>query len=82
MAKMNFKTIKMEIDRWNPIGLLAHAPSDEYDIESREITSKFQNDAEQNGMMIYEVFSEAFGTAFTKSLDECAGIAKRIQESI
>lgn len=62
--------------------MLAHAPPDEYDIESREIASKFQNDAEKDGVMIYEVFSEAFETGFTESLDECTAIAKRIQELI
>lgn len=79
---MNFGIIKREIDRWDPIGLLAHAPSDEYDIESEKIASKFQNDAEQDGMVIYEVFTEAFETAFINSVDECVEIAKRIQESI
>ncbi len=79
---MNYGIIKKEIDKWDPIGLLAHAPPDEYDIESEKIASKFQNDAEQDGMMIYEVFTEAFETAFTNSVDECVEIAKRIQESI
>ena len=78
---MNFETIKKEIDKWDPIDLLNHAPSDEYDIESREIFLKFQNDTEQNGMMIYEIFSKAFGQTFTKSVNECIGIAKRIMES-
>ena len=79
---MNFGIIKKEIDKWDPIGLLAHAPPDEYDIESEKIASKFQNDAEKDGMMIYEIFSKAFETAFTNSVDECVEIAKRIQESI
>ncbi len=79
---MNFDIIKKEIDKWDPIELLACTPPDEYDIESREIASKFQNDAEKDGVMIYEVFSEAFETGFTESLDECTAIAKRIQELI
>lgn len=79
---MNFGIIKKEIDKWDPIELLACTPPDEYDIESEKISSKFQNDAEQDGMMIYEVFTEAFETAFTNSVDECVEIAKRIQESI
>lgn len=79
---MNFETVKREIDRWDPIELLACAPPDEYDIESEKIASKFQNDAEQDGMVIYEVFSEAFETGFTQSVTECVEIAKRIQESI
>lgn len=79
---MNFDIIKKEIDKWDPIELLACTPSDEYDAESEKIASKFQNDAQQNGEMIYEVFLEAFGTTFAKSVDECVEIAKRIQESI
>lgn len=79
---MNFDIIKKEIDKWDPIELLACAPPDEYDIESEKIASKFQNDAEQDGMMIYEIFTEAFETAFTNSVDECVAIAERIQESI
>lgn len=77
---MNFETVKREIDRWDPIELLAHAPSDEYDIESEKIASKFQNDAEKDGMMIYEIFSKAFETAFTQSVTECIEIAKRMHE--
>lgn len=79
---MNFDIIKKEIDKWDPIELLACTPSDEYDAESEKIASKFQNDTQQNGMVIYEVFSEAFETGFTESLDECTAIAKRIQELI
>lgn len=81
--KMNFEIIKKEIDKWDPIGLLDYAPADEYDIESREIMLRFchdQHDIEQNGMIIYEVFSEAFGTSFTKSITECISIAKSIMK--
>lgn len=76
--KMNFDIIKKEIDNWDPIDLLSHAPPDEYDIESREILLKFQRSLEQNGMIIYEVFSKAFGTTFTKSVEECICIAKKM----
>ena len=78
--KMNFEIIKKEIDKWDPIDLLNHAPSDEYDIESKEILLKFHNNIEQNGMIIYEVFSKAFGTVFTKSVDECVSIAKKMMD--
>ena len=44
---MNFETIKKEIDMWDPIDLLNHAPPDEYDIESREILLNFQHGIEQ-----------------------------------
>lgn len=50
--KMNFEIIKKEIDKWDPIDLLDHAPLDEYDIESGEILLKFQHSIEQNGMVI------------------------------
>ncbi len=74
---MNFEIIKKVIDKWDPIDLLDHAPPDEYDIESWEILLKFQHSIEQNGMVIYEVFSKAFGMTFTKSVDECVSIAKK-----
>lgn len=79
-GKINFEIIKKEIDKWDPIGLLNHAPSDEYDIESRKILLKFQQSIEQNGMVIYEVFSKAFGITFTKSVDECVSIAQKMME--
>lgn len=79
---MNFDIIKKEIDKWDPIELLACTPSDEYDAESREIASKFQNGTQQNGEMIYEVFLETSGTTFAKSVDECVAIAERIQALI
>lgn len=78
--KMNFEIIKKEIDKWDPLDMLGYAPSDEYDIESREILMKFQHSVEKNGIIIHEVFSEAFGMTFTKSVDECICIAKRIME--
>lgn len=79
--KMNFEIVKKEIDKWDPIGLLSYAPLDEYDIECREIFSRIQNnDAKQNGMIIYKIFSEAFGATFDKSIDECVYIAKKIME--
>ncbi|MDO4398066.1 MAG: DUF1871 domain-containing protein [Oscillospiraceae bacterium] len=78
--KMNFEIIKKEIDKWDPIDLLNHAPLNEYDSESKEILLKFQNNIEQNGTVIYEVFSKAFGITFTKSVDECVSIAKKIME--
>lgn len=31
-------------------------------------------------MVIYEVFSKAFGIAFTKSVDECVSIAKEMMK--
>lgn len=77
---MNFEIIKKEIEKWDPIDLLNHAPSDEYDTESREVLLKFQHSIEQNGMIIYEVLSKVFGTTFTKSVDECVCIAKKIME--
>ena len=78
--KMNFEIIKKVIDKWDPIDLLDHAPSVEYDIESREILLKFEQNMKQNGIIIYEVFSKAFGTTFNKSVDECACIAKKMME--
>lgn len=79
---MKFDIIKKEIDKWDPINLLDHAPSDEYDIESMEILFEFQQDIEQNGIIIYDVFSKAFGETFTRSVNECVGIAQNIMSSM
>ena len=77
---MNFEIIKREIDKWDPIDLLNHAPSDEYDIETEKILLKFQDNTTQNGKVIYEVLSEVFGAAFTKNIDECVCIAQKMME--
>lgn len=78
--KMDFDIVKKEIDKWDPIDLLAYSPQDEYDFESKEISLKLQFDVKQNGIIIFEVFSNAFGDTFTKSVDECISVAEKIMK--
>lgn len=80
-GNMKFETVKREVDKWDPVDLLCHAPSDEYDTESRKIAQRFCGDAGQDGAMIRAVFAGAFGEAFEKNLDECICIAKTIEEN-
>ena len=77
---MDFDIVKKEIDKWDPIDLLAYSPQDEYDFESKEISLKLQFDVKQNGIIIFEVFSNAFGDTFTKSVDECISVAEKIMK--
>lgn len=78
--KMDFDIVKKEIDKWDPIDLLEYSPQDEYDFESKEISLKLQFDVKQNGIIIFEVFSNAFGDTFTKSVDECISVAEKIMK--
>jgi hypothetical protein len=78
--KMDLDIVKKEIDKWDPIDLLAYSPQDEYDFESKEISLKLQFDVKQNGIIIFEVFSNAFGDTFTKSVDECISVAEKIMK--
>lgn len=80
-GNMKFETVKREVDKWDPVDLLCHAPSDEYDAESRKIAQRFCGDAGRDGAMIRAVFADAFGEAFEKNLDECICIAKTIEEN-
>ena len=82
---IKFETIKKIIDQWDPIDLLYFAPKNEYDFEIRRILSSISYDdtIETLGNLIYEVFIDSFGNiSFSKSLEECKMIAKRILEEI
>lgn len=81
---MEFCTVKIIIDTWDPIDLLCcHAPPDEYDIEIRQIvlqSSYIDNiSAENLARIIHNVFLESFGEeVFTRSFDESFLIAEKI----
>jgi len=73
--------VKKEIDNWDPIGLLSHAPRDEYhsEIEAVEHLLKSSKDLGELAIGIYSVFLQAFGeVSFQKSLSECRRIAHKI----
>lgn len=48
--RVKFRMVKRAIDEWDPIGLLDYCPSDEYDLESREIADYWKP-----GMNVTEV---------------------------
>ena len=76
-------TIKAVIDDWDPIGLLSHAPSDEYHSEIKEIENCISSIAGQVELAteIYNIFIRSFGCdIFQKTLDECTQIANKIWE--
>ena len=74
-------TTQQIIDTWDPMGLLAHAPKDEYAGEIAEIEKSLPAcaDADALGERIYRIFALAFGIEnFQKSRAECKSIAKKI----
>lgn len=83
---VNKEDSKMEkaktiINEWDPIGLLGHAPNDEYEVEIAVIREalKVGLNAQELAKEIQKAFIKQFGDdVFKKSYDECLIIAKRI----
>jgi len=76
--------VKMIINEWDPIDLLAYAPSDEYhsEINAIEQLLKISADSESLAVGIYDIFHKAFGEdVFKKTHSECAIISKKIHAS-
>ncbi len=57
-----FKIVKKAIDELNPLGLLPHASSDEFDIESRKIAAQINSNStiDEITEVIAKVLSKAF----------------------
>ncbi|WP_010297827.1 DUF1871 family protein [Clostridium senegalense] len=79
---MTFYNIKKIIDKWDPLGLLDTAPSDEYDYETEQIFNFIKNtDNKEIAVLankIMKVFLFFFEDAFRNSYDECLSVAKEI----
>ena len=77
-----FNIVKKFIDEFNPMGLLPHAPDDEYDIESKEITCQINQNSTINEIAesISEVFSKWFDEKF--EIKECVETAEKIYQSL
>ena len=81
---MSYEKVKLVIDQWDPIELLAtHAPSDEYDTESKDIFEAIGENEELSvcelSKLIFNVFIKSFDEdVFVKTLGECREISKRI----
>ena len=75
-----FDIVKEVIDEYDPYGLLsAHAPNDEYDLESRKISKKLNknNTTDEIATIISEVFTDMFNKNFPK--EDFAGAALDIK---
>lgn len=73
---MNF--VKFVINDWDPIGLLFHAPDDEYHLEIEKIQHLLNStdDIDELAEGIIKIFTEAFSKEiFNKSIVECKQIA-------
>lgn len=81
---VSYEKVKKAIDEWDPIELLStHAPSDEYDGESKEVFTTLQRnpDIGISDLMrfIHDVFTRAFGDdVFKQTLSECAVVAEKM----
>ena len=73
--------IRFCINNWDPIGLMAICPPDEYEPEIRDIYKKFIEQKQDKlllGKIIFDIFKYYFGDTFIKSYDECNKIAALI----
>ncbi len=71
-----------EINKYDPIGLFPHAPSDEYSLEIREILEFIYSNEPLNKQMlgeaIYNVFVKEFSDVYKGTLDTCVLVASNI----
>lgn len=77
-----FQIVKKAIDEFNPMGLLPHAPDNEYDIETIEIASQINKNSSINEIaeVISKVLSESFGNKFEPK--KCISTAEVIYQSL
>ncbi len=78
---IDYSIVKRAIDNADPYGLLScHAPSDEYDIETKEIAEIISenNSAEEIAEIAVKVFSRTFNVKFSADkFIEAAGEIRR-----
>lgn len=76
--KNDINFVKRVINEWDPIGLLCHAPEDEYCLEIAEIQELTcqTSDPEVLTEGIHTIFVNSFGKdVFDKSKEECKHVA-------
>lgn len=71
------------INDWDPIGIIAFSPCDEYLPEINKIEKYLQAcekaDVQSLANEIKVIFTDSFGVnVFTRQIDECENIAKKI----
>ena len=79
---LSFSIIKRAIDEFDPMNLLPHAPSDEYDMESTKILAQISVNStiEEITKVIMNVFSKSFNENFEENY--CKPIAVKLFISI
>ena len=83
---MKRESLTQIINDWDPIGLIAFSPQDEYLNEIKMIekilTTCDKNDTNFLANEIFKIFTNSFGSnVFTSQLDECISIAKKILDT-
>ncbi|GAA0741769.1 DUF1871 family protein [Clostridium oceanicum] len=71
------------INDWDPIGLMKHAPDDEYESEIIQIIHKLldTDTVEELAKIIRDIFVQAFGEdMFCKTIEECMVVARNIMK--
>ncbi len=70
--------VRQVIHKWNPYGLLPHAPDDEFDSEITKAIEALQQAStlEEFAGSIQKIFSESFGESF--KYEECLAVATQI----
>lgn len=83
-ANLNRDKIATIINAWDPINLLSHAPTNEYEMEILRISDLLRetNQEEELAGWIYEVFRYSFGpTVFKRTYEDCLRIARELIET-
>ncbi len=89
MGSLYKEKLKIEIDKWDPIGLFnpsIAAPKDEYDMEVEGIFQQLAAHEKLDwivvGKAIFAVFADSFGNSFDRKFNEndCYEIARKILE--
>lgn len=78
-----FEVVKKAIDERDPIRLLAFAPDDEYDSESRDIVENLSSSMsmEEIAELIAKIFAESFNRVDITT-NRCIIVANKIYKSI
>lgn len=79
-----YKKIEKVINEWNPIGLLPHAPEDEYSSEIKRIMKVLEQQPDISEQELDKAINTIFNTAFgiSNSQAEKKLIARQIIQSL
>ena len=83
MNRLHYEIVKLEIDKWDPMGLLSiGAPDDEYDPEIKNIVNEIQAVKNENelALLTKSIFEKWFGEEF--DFEDCFKVAMNIWSKI